>query len=1336
MEVEEWLRKHYTQECPNTVKCNRCDEIFSNQNRLQILKYHLYEDHEITELDGHPEREIIQQNYKITCLTATCNHCRRKSNLAIYGVHILIIHLRTIHSDKYNLMKRRRSRIWEKYDKTDDKAICKQCKTAIKINSKIPTKNLNVHLRHCRLNKVRKISHLWDKFNVMENKATCKECKRTISINSQYPRIELTQHLILYCRYFKNYHLDKCKLKEMQRRSRIWNKYEVTDNKATCRKCKGTITINSDTATTDLSEHLLQCRYSYIDNLSIGKLKNLRRSHIWEKFDCNGDGATCKQCKRNLVISGTRPISYLRSHLKYCRSGLNTTEDELKKLRRRSLIWEKFDEEGNMAICKQCKRTVSINKTHPTIYLRMHLKNCRGLNITKDEMKKLRRRSVIWEKFDEEGNKTICKQCKRTVSINETQPTTYLRRHLNYCRSGFNLDAPKVDTFKKSQRRSLIWEKFDEEENRATCKQCKKTLSISGKQAILNLRRHLKCCSGVNLNELSEDELKKLQRRSVVWEKFDEEGDTAICKQCKKSLTINDKQPLVSLRQHLKFCRGLYLDEDELKKLRRKSQIWEKFHVYGDRATCKQCKRTVLVSDTRPAAYLRRHLQYCRSGLNLDEQNKVGMKKLRKGEIWEKFDKEDNMAICKQCKKPIKLGSNYSSKLRQHLSCCRGLNLNDLSEDELKKLRRKSQIWEKFDENGDRATCKQCTKTIKMQPKNKAASLHLHLHYCRGSNLNDASKDELKKSRRTSKIWEKFYDNGDIATCKQCTKTIKLKPNQEISYLYYHFHACRGVNLNDLSKDELKKLRRRSQVWGKFDINGDSATCKQCTKTIKVKPNRELMSFHYHLRNCRGSNFYELSKYKLKKLPRRKSQTWEKFEDNGDTATCKQCTKTIKLQPKKQVASLHHHLNYCRGVNLKGVTKDELRKLRRRSKIWEKFDDNGNSATCKQCTKTIKLKPGHEVSSLHFHIRYCRGLDLSELNEDELKKLRRRSVVWEKFDEEGDKAICKLCKKTLSLSCKEPVTNLRIHLQYCRGLNLGELNNDELKKLRRRSVIWEKFDEDGDNAVCKQCQKTLLISDKKQPVTNLRSHLKYCRGYSIGKVNEDKLKKLGRRSHIWLKFVEEGNRAICKQCKKKVLISGARPASNLWSHLQHCRSSNITELNKDKVKKSRKKPQIWEKFHVDGNRATCKQCKGTVLISDTQPAVDLRKHLRLCHCLNLNEDELKKSRRRSQIWEKFYVDGNRAICKQCKRTVLVSDIQPAIYLRVHLRHCRGLNLHGQSKDELKKVPIRLEIWEKFDKDGNRAICKLCRKSLSISGRDPKSNLRSHLACCRGKSCDK
>ncbi|XP_011872438.1 PREDICTED: uncharacterized protein LOC105564579 [Vollenhovia emeryi] len=515
MELAEWIWKYYTQEGPNTVTCNRCLEILPNHNRLQILKYHLYDKHGITELDGHPERDIIQENFKITCLTATCNHCKGKSNLAIYGVHILIIHLRTIHSDKYNLNKRR-SGIWAKYDITDNKAICKQCKRIIKINSKkpqrnlylhlhrcrfkkikishiwdkfnvkeskvtckeckgtikvnskIPTKNLNVHLRHCRLKMRRKISHLWDKFNVIENKATCKECKRTILINREYMRVELTQHLILYCHYFNNYYLDKCKLKEMQRRLRIWDKYEVTNTKATCRKCKEAITINRDTPATNLSEHLLQCRYSNIDDLSIGSLTNFRKPHAWEKFVYYGDRAICKRCYKNLELSGTRPIARLRSHLKYCRrlSLGELNKDALKKLCKRSEIWKKFDVDGNKAICQKCKKALSISGRKPLENLRAHVTSCRGFNIndlSKDELKELRKQSQVSKQFDEVGNRATCK-CNKILSLNGMQPSANFRNHLTWCR-GLNKDE-----LKKLRRNSVIWQKFDVEENKAICK--------------------------------------------------------------------------------------------------------------------------------------------------------------------------------------------------------------------------------------------------------------------------------------------------------------------------------------------------------------------------------------------------------------------------------------------------------------------------------------------------------------------------------------------------------------------------------------------------------------------------------------------------------------------------------------------------------------------------------------------------------------------------------------------------------------------------------------------------------------------------------------------------
>ncbi|XP_011864008.1 PREDICTED: uncharacterized protein LOC105559947 [Vollenhovia emeryi] len=332
MVIEEWMWKHYTKENSDTLKCNRCEEVFSNHDRLQILKYHLYDEHEITELDEHPRRYSIKENYKITCLTATCKHCMKRINLAMYGVHILIIHLKVIHPDKYNLKKgKRRSRLWDKYDERGNYATCKGCNRTITIKGKCPTTNLKQHLLHCRhfnndkyqFKKIRRISRVWDEYDVTDKNATCKECKKIVNINVKHPTIKLGQHLF-NCRNCKIDNPDKAKLETMPKISSVWDKYDVTDNNATCKACKTTITIYDRASTSDVTRHLLHCPRLKIKDSSKSKLER-RISRVWEKYDVTDNNAICKGCKKTLKINGRYPTSCLRQHLIYCRAEQTTS---------------------------------------------------------------------------------------------------------------------------------------------------------------------------------------------------------------------------------------------------------------------------------------------------------------------------------------------------------------------------------------------------------------------------------------------------------------------------------------------------------------------------------------------------------------------------------------------------------------------------------------------------------------------------------------------------------------------------------------------------------------------------------------------------------------------------------------------------------------------------------------------------------------------------------------------------------------------------------------------------------------------------------------------------
>ncbi|XP_011864055.1 PREDICTED: uncharacterized protein LOC105559970 isoform X2 [Vollenhovia emeryi] len=293
----------------------------------------------------------------------------------------------------------------------------------------------------------------------------------------------------------------------------------------------------------------------------------------------------------------------------------------------------------------------------------------------------------------------------------------------------------------------------------------------------------------------------------------------------------------------------------------------------------------------------------------------------------------------------------------------------------------------------------------------------------------------------------------------------------------------------------------------------------------------------------------------------------------------------------------------------------------------------------------------------------------------------KRSLLWDKFDERGDYATCKECKKKLALNGKSPTTNLQQHLSRCRHLNLDHLNKDELTKIRRRSLVWDKYDVMGNKATCKRCTKKVFIRNLKNPLPNLRYHLYHCYYLNLDQASKDELKKIRRRSRIWDKYDVMDNKAACKECKKILKINGK--TDSLKNHFLYCRRLNLGHISKAELKKKRRRSQVWENFDdVEGNMeiVICKHCKREVKLG-LSASSRLAGHLRHCRRINLDEDELRKRRRRSQVWEKFDdEEGNMeiAICKQCKKAVKLGPSATS-RLTAHLQYCRS------KKEDMKNI---------------------------------------------------
>ncbi|XP_071647385.1 uncharacterized protein [Temnothorax longispinosus] len=197
-------------------------------------------------------------------------------------------------------------------------------------------------------------------------------------------------------------------------------------------------------------------------------------------------------------------------------------------------------------------------------------------------------------------------------------------------------------------------------------------------------------------------------------------------------------------------------------------------------------------------------------------------------------------------------------------------------------------------------------------------------------------------------------------TCNHCNRKIKFKrdkPNMLIRHLKCtHPDKWHSINTRDVKK--------RVDVWNKFDVNGRDAKCKTCQKVIKH--NNMTCHLRSHLRACENVI--------------RRSNIWNKFDVNGRDAKCKTCQKVIKHY--NNAYNLKKHLGYCENVI-------------RKSNIWNKFDVNGRDAKCKTCQKIIK----HNNKTYYFekHLRACKPAPTSSSsmrdNDFHLNELQNESTI-------------------------------------------------------------------------------------------------------------------------------------------------------------------------------------------------------------------------------------------------------------------------------------------------------------------------------------------------------
>ncbi|XP_011872428.1 PREDICTED: uncharacterized protein LOC105564576 isoform X2 [Vollenhovia emeryi] len=598
--------------------------------------------------------------------------------------------------------------------------------------------------------------------------------------------------------------------------------------------------------------------------------------------------------------------------------------------------------------------------------------------------------------------------------------------------------------------------------------------------------------------------------------------------------------------------------------------------------TCNRCKKPITIYCRYPALSLKAHLRSCPASTNnLLEKHKL-KKKSRIKEIWNYYDVIDDMTVCKRCKRPIKADDRVTSNLHTHARICGNIE---------KRKRKVTQILDKFDITGDKAKCKGCRKTLKVCGKYPAPNLANHLKYCRPPKFDEFGR-EIKESLKISHLWDEYDITGDQATCKGCKKIVKVNSKFPRSNLFRHFRSCPRVEVDLLKKDEVKTIRRLSQIWEKFDEDGDMMICKQCKKAIKMSNAKTTSSLHSHLRHCRQTP--------------EKTNIWDNFDVTGDKATCKGCKKTIKVNSKYPRVSVYRHFNSCPLVNKEP---NKLEKKRILSKLWEKYNIIG-IATCKQCKKTVEVNNKCPKISLKQHLRYCQSSTSDQSDKCKSKKKQKILKLRDKYDIIYKTATCIHCNKIIKLkqrklNSKTITSALNLHFRICR------VSEDGLKKIRRRSQLWDKLNVTGNKATCKGCNKTVKVTSR-FPTRNIASHLKHCPVFAYNRLDTRKPEVTRQISEPWDKYDVTGDTATCKGCKETIKLNSETPTANLNEHLEYCRSSENNDMDKYKLEKIRRKSILWTKFDVTGDRAVCKQCKKSVKVNAKLPTVNLNHHFRCC----------------------------------------------------------------------------------------------------------------------------
>ncbi|XP_025992550.2 uncharacterized protein LOC105196188 isoform X2 [Solenopsis invicta] len=153
-------------------------------------------------------------------------------------------------------------------------------------------------------------------------------------------------------------------------------------------------------------------------------------------------------------------------------------------------------------------------------------------------------------------------------------------------------------------------------------------------------------------------------------------------------------------------------------------------------------------------------------------------------------------------------------------------------------------------------------------------------------------------------------------------------------------------------------------------------------------------------------------------------------------------------------------------------------------------------------------------------------------------------------------------------------------------------------------------------------------------------------------------------------------------------------------------------LKRKQCQSVRRLPNTWDKYYVKGNYAIGKECKRQVNIPNTNATEYLWNRSKIDHLNKFNVNNMKNEH--LIVCNKYIITSNLITCKRCNKT---------------FNHKRGdikrLNQHLKSKrcQSLRRLS---NIWDKYYVTGNYAVCKECEREVNIPDTNRTKYLWNHL----------